>query len=180
MTLKATSTEAPIMSATTSGSTVYMCYGSIRGEAEVPGKVKKSPASGGWMLLTGCSFAAATNYGHRFAMQVEGGGDVTPVKVTKVTDASSTGLLREALLGANFDKNVAIVFLRTGEAGPQEFMRVELEGCGIVDFTVDSGADERATETYLIRYGRMSVISWSYDARGQAAGQAMAMIENVA
>ena len=30
-------------------STVYMCYGNVRGEAEVPGNVRKAPASGGWM-----------------------------------------------------------------------------------------------------------------------------------
>jgi len=162
-----------------SASTVYMCYGSIRGEAEVPGKVKKAPASGGWMKLTGCSLSAAMNYGQRFAMQVEGGGDVTPVQVSKVTDASSTGMFREALLG-NADKNAVITFLRTGTDGPQEFMRVELEGCAIVDFAIASGGDDRAVEKFSIRYGRMSVISWGYDARGQAAGQAMAMIENIA
>ncbi|HWT08074.1 MAG TPA: type VI secretion system tube protein Hcp [Roseomonas sp.] len=167
------------MSGSSSASSVYMCYGSVRGEAEVPGKVKKSPASGGWMKLTGCSFSASANYGQRFAMQVEGGGEVTPVQVTKMTDASSTGLFRESLLGS-FDKNAVVVFLRTGPDGPQEFMRIELEGCGIVDFAIDSVGEERASETFSIRYGRMSVISWGYDARGQAAGQALAMIENVA
>ncbi len=169
------------MSGTESASSVYLCYGSVRGEADVPGKVKKTPASGGWMKLASCSLAASTNYGQRFSMQVQGGGDVTPVQVTKVTDASSTGMFREALLGT-FDKNAVVTFLRTtpGGTGPQEYMRIELEGCGIVDFAIDGAGGERATETFGIRYGRMTVISWGYDARGQAAGQAMAMIENVA
>ena len=68
------------MSGTGSASSVYMCYGSVRGEAEVPAKVKKAPASGGWMKLTGCSLAAAVNYGQRFSAQMQGGGDVTPVR----------------------------------------------------------------------------------------------------
>lgn len=160
-------------------STVYMCYGSVRGEAEVPGRVKKAPASGGWMQLAFCSLSGSISYGQRFSMGVAGGGDVMPVQVGKVTDASSTGMFREALLGSH-DKNAVITFLRTGPNGPQEYMRVELEGCGIVDFAIASGGDERATETFALRYGRMSVLSWGYDARGQAAGQAMAMIENIA
>lgn len=168
------------MSGTGSASSVYMCYGSVRGEAEVADKVRKAPASGGWMTLTGCSLAAATNYGQRFSMQVQGGGDVTPVQVTKVTDASSTGLFRESLLGT-FDKNVVITFLRTSPGGgPQEYMRIELEGCGIVDFSINSDGEDRATEKFAIRYGRMSVVSWGYDTRGQATGQAFAMIENIA
>lgn len=167
------------MSGSGSASSVYMCYGSVRGEAEVSAKVKKTPASGGWMQLTGCSLAAAMNYGQRFSMQAEGGGDVTPVQVSKITDASSTGLFREALLGT-FDKNAVIVFMRTGTDAPQEYMRIELEGCGIVDFSIDSSGEDRATEQFGIRYGRLTVISWGFDARGQATGQAMAMIENLA
>ena len=90
-------------------------------------------------------------------------------------------MFREALLGS-FDKNAVVTFLRTtpGGTGPQEYMRVELEGCGIVDFSIEGTGADRATETFGIRYGRMTVISWGFDARGQAAGQAMAMIENVA
>ncbi|MEO3473463.1 type VI secretion system tube protein Hcp [Roseomonas sp. CAU 1739] len=161
-----------------SGSTVHMCYGSIRGEAEVPANVIKAPASGGWMKLTSCSLAAAVNYGQRYSLQLQGGGDVTPILVSKVTDASSTGMFREAILG-KADQNAVIIFMRTGPDGPQEYMRLEIENCGIVDFTVDSSGDDRATEKFGISYGRMSVISWGFDASGQAAGQAMAMIENV-
>ena len=89
-------------------------------------------------------------------------------------------MFRESLLGT-FDKNVVITFLRTSPGGgPQEYMRIELEGCGIVDFGIDSGGEERATEKFSIRYGRMSVISWGYDTRGQPTGQAFATIQNVA
>lgn len=165
------------MSGSSPVSTVYMCYGSVRGEAEVPAKVRKTPASGGWMKLTACSLAAGINYGQRFAMQVEGGGDVTPVQVSKLTDASSTGLLREALLG-DATKNAVITFLRTGTHGAQEYMRIELEGCAIVAFGIDGGAEDRAVESYSINYGKMSVLSWSYSDSGQAMGQALAMIEN--
>jgi len=162
-----------------SGSSIYMCYGSVRGESTAPAKVRKAPASGGWMELLSCSFAGSVNYGQRYAMQVAGGGDVLPVQVTKLTDASSTGLFREALLGS-FDKNVVITFLRTGPDGPQEYLRLELEGCGLVDFQIDSPAEERATERFAIRYGQMSVISMTFDDRGQTNGQAFAVVTNQA
>lgn len=167
------------MSGSATTSTIYLCYGSVRGEAEVPGKVKKAPASGGWMKLASCSLTAAMNYGERISTQVTGGGDVTPVQITKLTDASSTGMFREALLGS-FDKNAVITFMRSGTGDPQEYLRVELQGCGIVEFGIDSAGEERATESFSIRYGRMTVISWRYDASGQASAQGMAMIENVA
>jgi type VI secretion system secreted protein Hcp len=169
------------MSGSGTTSTIFMCYGSVRGEAQVPGKVKKAPASGGWMQLKSCSFSASMNYGQRISSQVEGGGDVTPILITKLTDASSTGLFREALLGT-FDKNVVIAFLRTGVSGtePQEYLRVELQGCGIVEFGIVGSGEDRAVETFAIRYGRMTVVSWRYDANGQSAAQGMAMIENIA
>lgn len=163
-----------------SASSMYMCYGSIRGEAEVPGQVTTAPASGGWMKLSTCSLAASVNFGQRFGLQQQGGGDVTPVQVTKVSDASSTGLFREALLG-KADRHVVITYMRTTPGGgPQEYMRFELEDCGIVEFSVESGGEERATENFAISYGRMSVISWGYDTKGQPTGRAMASIQNVA
>lgn len=161
-----------------SDSSIYMCYGPVRGESSVPAKIRKAPASGGWTELLSCSFAGSVNYGDRYAMQVPGGGDVTPVLVTKITDASSTGLFREALLGS-FDKNVVITFLRTGRDGPQEYLRLELQGCGLVDFQIDSD-HQRATERFAIRYGQMSVISTTFDADGQANGQSFAVLTNQA
>ncbi len=162
-----------------SASSVYMSYGSIRGEAEVPGQVDRKPAAGGWMYLTSCSLSAAANYGQRYGAQAQGGGEVTPVLISKITDASSTGMFREAILG-NTNQNAVITFLRTGADGPKEYMRVELQNCGIVDFAIDSGGDERGTETFAITYGRMTFISWAYDAGGSPTGRAMATIENAA
>jgi len=161
-----------------SDSSIYMCYGSVRGESEAPAKIRKAPASGGWMELLTCNFAGSVNYGGRYAMQVPGGGDVTPVQISKITDASSSGLFREALLGS-FDKNVVISFLRTGTDGPQEYLRLELLGCGLVDFQIESG-HERATERFAIRYGQMSVISTTFDVGGQPRGQSFAVLTNQA
>lgn len=161
-----------------SAGTIYMCYGSIRGEAEVPPGVSRLPASGGWMKLTSCSLTAAINYATQSSVQLQSSADAPPALVTKLSDASSTGLFRESLLGTS-SQPVVIIFVRTGTDGPQEYMRFELEECGIMDFAVESGADERATEKFAITFNRLTVISWDYNSRGEAMGQAMATIQHV-
>lgn len=162
-----------------SASSIYMCYGTIRGEAEVPGKVRKQPAGGGWMKLTNCTLAASMTMGQRFSLSVEGGADVTPIQITKTTDASSTGMFREALLG-KADQPAVIIFVRTGPAGPSEYMRFELENCGLVDFSIASGGEERAIESFAISYGRMTVISMVYDSPGTPTAAGMAVVQNFA
>jgi type VI secretion system secreted protein Hcp len=158
--------------------TICMCYDGVRGESRrVPDAVKKSPASGGWMDLKSCSFAAGSNFGQRSSEQIQGAGDVTDVTITKLTDASSTGLFREALLG-EFDKNVVITFMRTGRAGPQEYLRLELQQCGISSFGSQSVGNDRPVESFSIRYGRMVITSFAFDKGGQATAQGTATIDN--
>lgn len=161
-----------------SASSIFMCYGSLRGEAEVPPDVTTEPASGGWMKLTSCTVAAAIEYGVQFTSLTTGAANATPIQITKLTDASSTGLFREAILGAAPQK-LAITFLRSGPAGPQEYMRIQAEECGIMDFSIESGGDERATEKFAIIFGRLSILSWEFDLDGVATSQAMVTIEHV-
>ncbi|WP_198377490.1 type VI secretion system tube protein Hcp [Neoroseomonas rubea] len=155
---------------------IFMCYGDVRGDAQTPGRISKAPASGGWMSLLSVEFAAHVNYGQRTATHKEG-GDAAPIRITKQTDSSSTGLLRNALLGEH-DKGVAIIFLRTGDGeAPQEYMRLELVNAGITDFSIDGGADDRSTESYAISFAELSVITWVHDGSARGA-QAVAIIQN--
>lgn len=150
-----------------SASAIYMCFGSVAGEAQAPANSRKAPASGGWMELLSCNFAGSLNYGSRAADTVENQSDASPVTISKVTDASSPGLLRQAILGA-FDNQAVIVFLRTGPAGDQvEFLRLELQDCGITSFGIEGGGTERAVESFTIRYAAMEVKSYTFDAAGQ-------------
>lgn len=150
-----------------SASAIYMCFGSVAGEAQAPANSRKAPASGGWMQLSSCSFAGSMNYGGRAAEAVANQSDTTPVTVTKLTDASSPGLLRQAILGA-FDNQAVIVFLRTGPRGDQvEFLRLELQDCGITGFSIEGTLADRAAESFTIRYAAMEVKSYTFDAAGQ-------------
>lgn len=158
--------------------TICMCYDGVRGESRrVPNSVRKSPASGGWMDLKSCAFAAASNFGQRSSDQIQGAGDVTDVTITKLTDVSSTGLFREALLG-EFDKNVVITFLRSGRVGPQEYLRLELQECGISSFGTKSEGNGRPVESFSIRYSRMVITSFSFDRGGTATAQGTATVDN--
>lgn len=155
------------MSASGSASAIYMCFGSIAGEAQAPGQLSKAPASGGWMSLESCSFQGSMNFGQRSAEQLRGGGDISDVTVTKVTDASSPGLLRLSVLG-DFSHAAVIVFLRTSAGGAQEeFLRLELRDCGITSCQIDSQDGERSVETYTIRFATLDINSFIFDTRGQ-------------
>jgi len=154
------------MSASGSASAIYMCFGSVAGEAQAPGQMSKAPASGGWMSLESCSFQGSMNFGQRAAEQMKGGGDISDVRVTKVTDASSPGLLRLALLG-DFSHAAVIVFLRTGGGAQEEYLRLELRDCGITSCQIDSLDGERSIETYTIRFATLDINSFLFDTRGQ-------------
>jgi type VI protein secretion system component Hcp len=156
---------------------IFMCFADVRGEAQTPGRISKAPASGGWMRLLSVEFAGQINYGQRTGTHATGSTDAAPLRIAKETDGSSTGMLRNALLGTH-DKGVAIIFLRTGDgAAPQEYMRVELENAGIRDYELSGGADDRSIETYSIAYGTMTLITWAFDGTTRGA-QAVAIIEN--
>jgi type VI protein secretion system component Hcp len=157
-------------------SAIFMCFGDVRGDAPTPGDISKAPASGGWMQLHSVDFGAHVNYGQRTATHKEG-SDATPIRITKDTDSSSTGMLRNALLGEH-DKGVAIVFLRTGDGqAPQEYLRLELVNAGITDFAIEGGAEERSTETYAISFAEITVIGWVHDGSARGA-QTVAIIQN--
>lgn len=146
---------------------IYMCFGSVAGEALTAKQIPKSPASGGWIKLSGCSFAGRVSHPQFTTPQSEFEGEVEPVRVSKVTDASSVGLLREALTG-RFDQPAVIVFVRTTADGPSEYLRLEMQNCGITQFDM-AGAQERQTETYEIRCSAMTIMSWRYSGTTRGA-----------
>lgn len=156
---------------------IYMCFGSVPGEARTTLQISNAPASGGWIKLSSCGFSGRV--GHPQMTEAQSGfeGEVPPVRVTKVTDASSVGLLREALMG-RFDTPVVIVFVRTGNSGPQEYIRLELEGCGIVEFGME-GAEERQTESYSIRCEQMTITTWRFSGTTRGA-QSVTRLSNEA
>jgi type VI protein secretion system component Hcp len=157
---------------------IYMCFGSVAGEARTADTIPKSPASGGWIALGSCSFSGRV--GHPQMAEAQSGfeGEVPPLRITKVTDASTVGLLREALMGRSNNQPVVIVFVRTGDSGPQEYMRVEMTGCGIVAFDMEGGED-RQTETYDIRCENMTITTWRFSGTTRGA-QAVVSISNEA
>lgn len=139
---------------------IFMCYGSLRGEASVvPPTIPRDPASGGWMQLHSCGFSGTTTFKKvATGRALQGVAQGTPIRITKQTDASSIQLLRDAMLGRQYN-DVCIVFLHTGHGGTlEQYLRLEIEKANIVSFNMLS-ADERATESYEIRYMNMRVVT---------------------
>lgn len=155
------------MSGSGSTSTVFMCFGSVAGEAKELAQISKAPASGGWMALESCQWSGSMNYGARSSERTSDTADASPVVVTKLTDGSSTGLLRQAILG-DFSNQAVIVFLRTGTGGRgDEYLRLELQDCGIVSFDVTGAGDQRNVESFTIQYAAMEVRSFTFEGATQ-------------
>lgn len=150
-----------------SGEAIYMCFGSVAGEAKTALQIPTSPASGGWIALTSCSYGASVSRPQLTSAQVDFEGEAAPVKVTKQTDAASIGLLRQALMGG-FDQPAVIVFVRTNQGAATEYMRIEMEQCGITDFAM-AGGEDRQTESYEIRCSRMSITAWRFSGTTRGA-----------
>ncbi|MBR0684071.1 type VI secretion system tube protein Hcp [Roseomonas eburnea] len=156
---------------------IYMCFGSVPGEARTTLHISNSPASGGWIKLSSCNFGGRVSHPQLTTKQSEFEGEAQPVRVTKVTDASSVGLLREALTG-RFDQPVVIVFVRTTNSGPAEYIRLEMQDCGIVEFDM-AGGEERQTESYEIRCSMMTLTTWRFAGNTRGA-QSVVVLNNEA
>ena len=159
------------------GEAIYMCFGNVAGEAKTTLPISTSPASGGWIALTSCSYGGSVSRPQLTAAPSEFEGEAQPVKVTKVTDASTISLLREALMG-NFKQPVVIVFVRTGEGSAAEYLRIEMENCGITDFSM-SGGEDRQSESYEIRCSTMSITTWRFNGTTRGA-QSVVTLSNEA
>lgn len=155
------------MSASGSASMVFMCFGSLAGEVAALEHISKAPASGGWISLEACQWSGSMNYGGRAAEQTTNTADAAPVVITKVTDAASPGLLRQAILG-DFSNQAVITFVRTGETGKvEEYLRLELQDCGITSFDITSTGGQRSLETFTIKYAAISVRSFTFEGAKQ-------------
>lgn len=81
---------------------------------------------------------------------------ISEIVVTKPTDGTSIDLLTASCEGT-LDKKVSIVFVRTGTGGaPGEYLKFELEGCGISGYSMSSGGD-RPSESVSFNFDKVSM-----------------------
>ncbi len=146
---------------------IFMSYdsakqGPVNGEATIAGPIPKDPASGAWIELKSCTFSGQpfNTQGQRTDVAVN------TVRITKEADGATVGLLQDALFGTP-DGTACIVFVRTGEAEAQEYLRLELKHVGIVSFGVTGGSD-RPVESYEIYVGDFTIVTWTFE--GQVRG----------
>lgn len=80
---------------------------------------------------------------------------LSEITLTKSTDGVSVKLFTESLQG-KLDKEVTIVFVRTGSDAPQKYLEFLLKGAGISGFSVSSGGD-RPSESISISYDEITM-----------------------
>lgn len=78
---------------------------------------------------------------------------ISEIVVTKSTDGISLKLWQESVMG-KLDNKVDIVFVRTGAGEPVEYLKFELEGCGISGFSMSSGGD-RPSESISLNFDKI-------------------------
>jgi type VI protein secretion system component Hcp len=156
---------------------IVLSYEGVPGEiASLPG-VGAAPPGDGWIWASHCSFRTEAAYAQsdtaRRTMQAE-------IKVSFATEVNraTTGLLRAALAGT-FDKSVVIAFLRTTSDGArEEYLRLELENCGIAAFKLAGGA-ERPKLYFDLHCGAFTIMSWDVDASTRGAPARVTVLNEV-
>ncbi len=164
-----------------SGASIFLSYGGVSGEIVLTApNVTPGPGSN-WIELTQCSLEAAINLQGRAkgggSSVVDFGGDAPPVCIVKQTDSATVGLLREFFTTRPGVNDAAIAFVRTGDDGPAEYLRFDLQGCNVVEFEFLSAGDGRADESFKIVYKQLVITSYG-GTFGRKGAQSAAVIKN--
>lgn len=160
---------------------IHLSFEGITGEvAFAADRVIPGPGTD-WIMLTGCELAVQANTQARAMSgggnsRIDFGGEAPPVIVRKLTDAATTGLMIEMLLG-RAPRQAVIAFTRIEADGPVEYLRYELERCTVVGFELADIGDERPTETFSLRYGQLNMITFA-GGHGAKGAQSSVLLMN--
>jgi type VI protein secretion system component Hcp len=160
---------------------IFLSFEGVAGEQVLPAETVPSGPGKGWTQLLACRFTADVNVQSRAMSKggksrVDFGGDAPPIEISKRSDSATVGLMREMLAGKDF-RRAAIVFVRTDEGGPTEYMRYNIEKCRIVGFDFTGADDDRAVETFAIHYVEMTLIAFA-GGHGAKGAQSPAVLLN--
>jgi type VI protein secretion system component Hcp len=154
---------------------IFLSFEGVPGELELPAATVPPGPAKDWIELLSCRFSAEVSTQARAmtkgaSSRVDFGGAAPPVEVVKRTDAATLGLMRE-FFGGKTPRRATVVFVRTADGGPAEYLRYDLQNCWIVGFDVLGDGSDRALETIQLRYEKMDLITF---AGGHGAKQARA------
>lgn len=156
---------------------IVVSYEGVSGEVASITGIGTSPPGDGWIWANQCSFWTSAAYPQtnsaRSRMQAE-------IRVSFVTEVNmaAVGLLRAGLTGT-FDKSVVIAFLRLTAAGTyEEYIRLELENCGISSFKLVGAADRPQLQISL-HCGQFTIMSWAVDASTRGAPARVTILNEV-
>ncbi|CAH0300578.1 type VI secretion system tube protein Hcp [Roseomonas sp. CECT 9278] len=161
-------------------SDIFLSFEGVTGEHTLPSASVRPGPGNGWAQLSGCKFHADANAQSRAisksgSSRVDFGGEAPPIEITKRTDASTLGLMRELLVGRTL-RQAVVAFVRTDTDGPAEFLRYEIDRCLVVGFEFE-GVDDRAIEKFQLHYEKMTIVTYSGGSGGGGA-QSSATLQN--
>lgn len=156
---------------------IAISYEGVSGEIASLGGVGTSPPGDGWIWVNQCSFRTSADYAQADSARTTMQAEIVVDFVAEVNMAT-IGLLRAGLTGT-FDKSVVLAFLRITADGPwEEYLRLELENCGISAFGVES-SDDRPGIYCILHCGQFTIMSWAIDGSTRGASARVTILNEV-
>lgn len=143
---------------------IYMKFGSVKGEVTAA-KYKDwiELSSFQWGVGRGISMVGGGGVGTRESSTPS----VSEITVTKVTDASTTDLLKN-VMGAKMDAKCNLDFTRTGDKGEEiAFLQYELTDTAVSGFSMSSGGD-RPSESLSLNFTKVETKVVTIDDKGSS------------
>lgn len=159
------------------GESIVVSYEGVSGEVASISGIGASPPGEGWFWAHQCHFWTSAAYPQTSAARTTMQAEIKVSFVTEVNKAT-IGLLRAGLTGT-FDKGAVIAFVRlTADGANEEYIRLELENCGISSFKV-VGGEERPQLQIGLHCGQFTIMSWGVDASTRGAPARVTILNEV-
>lgn len=144
-------------------SSIFLSFDGVTGEMRLPPDSVVPGPGKDWTQLLSMHMSADVNAMGRnlgkAAARIDFGGNAPPIRIAKETNAATVALMRE-FLSPTVRRNAAIVFVRTDQEAPTEYMRFELTDCDIVAFDMTGSGEDRAVEELGLLYRKLTIITF--------------------
>jgi len=140
---------------------IYMKFGSINGPVTTKGYEK-------WIECNSFQFGVGRSIGTaaRGSTNREGAEPhFSEVTVTKPYDVASVKLMEDGWAG-HLNTKVTLSFTSTSKGAVQEFLKVELEKCGVSGYSVSAPDQGNPSENISLNYAKITVTHTGHDAAG--------------
>lgn len=139
---------------------IYMKYQDIKGQVTTDGFKD-------WIELDSCNLSIQRHTGLGAGGKSREGAhpDIQEIQISKKFDKATPLILRESVAGT-FDKKVDIKWTTTAKGKVDTFFHVELEKCGITNYSQSGSPDHVPTESLSLNFLKITFTPSPLDEAG--------------